>query len=282
MFVVLSSCGTQQNIEDFKYDELEDGTLVITDYQGKATSIVVPDTIDGKTVTHIGKGCFDLSSPVTRVVIPASIIAIDDGAFDCATKLDHLVIKGKTISIGKHGFTSSGLSTVEIESEEIYIGEEAFALCIELTTLNLANAKIIKIGSKAFLGSSIKKLELNADEIDIGNQAFCSCGNLKTISLKSVKVTLREETFQLCIDISEVTIDSKDENIPLKNVSIGKKCFSCCDLTFFSISSGEVTIGDEAFYNNGKLTEIQVPKGTMYGLDVFKACYANPVVTFVD
>ena len=215
-------------------------------------------------------------------MIPASITTIDDGAFDCATKLDHLVIKGKTISIGKHGFTSSGLSTVEIESEEIYIGEDAFALCIELTTLNLATAKIIKIGSKAFLGTSIKNLKLSADEIDIGNQAFSSCGDLKTINLRSTKVTLREEAFQLCIDIAEVTIDSKDESNPLKNVSLDKKCFSCCDVTFFSISGGEVTIGDEAFYSNGKLTEIRVPKGTMYGLDVFKACYENPVVTFVD
>ena len=43
----------------FKYEENEDGTITITDYNGEEESVVIPSEIDGKSVSEIGELAFD-------------------------------------------------------------------------------------------------------------------------------------------------------------------------------------------------------------------------------
>ena len=67
--------------------------------------------------------------------------------------------------------------------------------------------------------------------------------------------------------LESFSVTSKDNSTSVKSVSIADQCFSCCNLTSFNIASGAVRMGDEVFYNNGRLTEISVPKGTVFGSD---------------
>lgn len=282
MVLLLTSCSTQPNIEDFKYKELEDGTLVITDYKGKASSITIPDSIDGKTVTHIGKGCFGLTSPVTNAIVPESIVSIDSGAFDCATKLTSITIKAKNIYIGKNAFAASGLKSVNIESEEIEVDEGAFYLCNKLNSFNLNNAKHVKLGKESLFGTSLKSFTLSAEEIELGEKAFQASGDLKNITFKCERLMMGVEAFQMNVHLESFTATGRDDSKALKSVVISDQCFSCCDLTSFMITSGDVRMGDEVFYNNGHLTKISVPKGTTFGIDVFKSCYKNPTIDYLE
>ena len=68
--------------EGFSYVENEDGSLTITSYLDKeATSLVIPEEIDGKQVTAIGKLTLEELCPLEEVTIPSSVKSIDRRAF---------------------------------------------------------------------------------------------------------------------------------------------------------------------------------------------------------
>ena len=60
---------------DFEYSVIRDGTISIDKYIGNAAEVVIPDTIDGKNVTEIGKEAFR-SADITSVVMPQYLRAI--------------------------------------------------------------------------------------------------------------------------------------------------------------------------------------------------------------
>lgn len=71
---------------NYAYNKV-DGGVEITKYRGKALEVVIPSTIEAQPVVSIGEGAFDRGweNPykITKVVIPASIVAIKDNAFFC-------------------------------------------------------------------------------------------------------------------------------------------------------------------------------------------------------
>ena len=70
---------------DFEYIENEDGNIVIKRYVGDAVDVVIPETIDGKTVTEIGRNSFSNNYKLISVTIPNTVINIQNSAFfQCA------------------------------------------------------------------------------------------------------------------------------------------------------------------------------------------------------
>ena len=95
-------------------------TGTITDCDWSVTEAVIPDTIEGVSVTSIGYeafyGCYGLSS----IEIPASVTSIEERAFyDC-----------------------EGLSSIEIPASVTSIGTEAFVYCSSLSNINVEKNNI--------------------------------------------------------------------------------------------------------------------------------------------
>ena len=68
MAFLLSGCGetatpSTSPAEDFLYRENEDGTIAVSWYNGEDAHVVIPGTIDGKTVTAIHAGAFANITP---------------------------------------------------------------------------------------------------------------------------------------------------------------------------------------------------------------------------
>ena len=49
----------ESSVSDFKYNIIEDGEVIITQYIGSDTKVSIPEKIEGKPVTEIGIGSFD-------------------------------------------------------------------------------------------------------------------------------------------------------------------------------------------------------------------------------
>ena len=79
------SVSAAQVYGDFKYEVNDDNTITITKYTGNGGTVVIPDTIDGKSVTSIGTDTFYKCTGLTNIVIPDSVTSIGYGAFSYCT-----------------------------------------------------------------------------------------------------------------------------------------------------------------------------------------------------
>ena len=64
---------------DFEYEELENGNLKLTRYEGSGTEAVIPSTINGKAVTMIGNEVFSGCTNLASITIPENVTNIGEG-----------------------------------------------------------------------------------------------------------------------------------------------------------------------------------------------------------
>ncbi len=218
--------------DEFEYEVVAgSNTARITGYIGMATSVDIPGTINGHTVTHIGDGVFK-SKGLTSVTIPTSVTHIGDKAFQ-DNDFTSVTLPNNLIHIGIGAFSFSGLTGhLEIPDSVESIGEDAFnnrdpnrvnnpnpdLNTGRITSLTFTGvSKLTSIADRAFAGQNVKRLDIPDSVTSIGNGAFSDNG--------------------------------------MNRVAIGK---------------GVTTIGSSAFKNNG-LTQVTIPNSvTELGNTVFE------------
>jgi len=106
------------------------GAVTITGYTGPGGSVIIPDLIDGLPVTCIGHQAFYLQRTLTDIMIPKSVVVIEDHAFTTCTSLTNLSLGSGVASIGSSAFGScSSLASLSIPNSVTNIGDWAFAGC---------------------------------------------------------------------------------------------------------------------------------------------------------
>ena len=83
----VSVLSTDNRSGDFTYSVLSDNTAQITGYSGTAENLIVPDKLDGYTVTEIGKLCFSGNITLVSLKLPDTVTAIGTRAFADCTNL---------------------------------------------------------------------------------------------------------------------------------------------------------------------------------------------------
>ena len=83
----------------FVYAVNEDDTISITRFNGSETDVVIPSTIDGKSVTSIGSYAFSECTSLTSVTIPDSVTSIGTWAFSDCTSLTSVTIPDSVTSM---------------------------------------------------------------------------------------------------------------------------------------------------------------------------------------
>lgn len=115
---------------NFEYMDTPDGSgIEITNYIGEETLVVVPETIDGKTVVSIGRDAFHLSESIKGVRLADTVTIINENAFMSCTNLEVFVCGTSLKSIEAHAFTSCK-KLVDIELNE---GIQKLRKCFALT-----------------------------------------------------------------------------------------------------------------------------------------------------
>lgn len=126
------------------------GYKVLVKYTGKATVISIPEDI-----TYIGSA-FEGNTTITKVVIPASVEVICDGAFSSCTKLEDVSManntkEGASLVIGSLAFEGTLIKSVFIPTHVTEIAADAFADCENLTEIQVSNQKNwLIVGGGAF------------------------------------------------------------------------------------------------------------------------------------
>jgi hypothetical protein len=87
---------------DFEYEIGENGNVTITKYIGQTADVVIPAQIEEKDVTVIGLGSFMFTQiAITSVVLPDTVIRIDDSAFQFCSQLSRVTLSKNLTTISQ-------------------------------------------------------------------------------------------------------------------------------------------------------------------------------------
>lgn len=228
---------------EFENGDKSEGTnIIVTGYRGSKSKVVIPEKIDGHTVTEIR-----------------------DSAFKGNSKIKHLKIEGN-VKIGDYAFFGcSKLVSVNIDKAE-EVGGFAFSECDLLTSLEITGGGEIALGTSAFKDCTrlqtvkIHKKIIYPEDVAV----FSGDTRVKELYLENYET-------ETCGSISLLFgANSGSYSLALKTLTIGYLdgiCESFCanltsleSVTVAGIEGDSYGIGDYAFYRT-KLNTLDLPEG---------------------
>ena len=156
-----------------------DGTSIIgLSIDGKKQpELVVPYKIKNKYIKTIGDNAFKDNTNVIKVVLPKSIISINNSAFNGCTKLEYINFPNTLTNIGEYAFSNTKLNNILIPDSISYIDDYAFANCDFITTVKFPKS-LINIGSKIFHNTDTSKIIIYCEQNSVAEQ-FAKDNNIK-------------------------------------------------------------------------------------------------------
>lgn len=155
--------------------------------------------------------------------------------------------------ISDNAFYGSSVTSVTLPSSITYIGDQAFAFCPVLTSVNFNNATAA-LGNKIFSGSA------HLDTIT-------NYGNIYKVGYSAFDFTTWFETKKS---------ETQDSAIYLGKVLLA----FCGDASSFGLYSDVVSIAPNAFKDNKTLSTINLPGVKYVGISAFEGCTSLSNVNF--
>ena len=251
---------------------VNDGEITgLTKYGNTLPELVIPETINGVSITSIGYGAFYYCTSLASIEIPNSVTSIGELAFYGCNSLTSVNYTGTIDTWAQISFSSYNSNPI-CYAKKLYINNElvtevnittatlisdyAFYDCSSLTSVTIGNS-VKSIGSDAFSGCrSLTSIEIPNSVKSIGKGAFENCTALKSVEIPNSVTSIGEDAFYWCKSLTSI-------EIPNSVTSIGDYAFYYCyQLTSIEIPNSVTSIGDWAFYECTALEEI-IFDGTM-------------------
>ena len=261
----------------FQYKTLSDGTVEITGYKGKRRYLIIPDTLDGKTVSAIGSQVFAKNKRLRMITLPEGLLHIGNEAFSGATSLSKVQWSGYSLlSIGKNAFQGcTSLKSIDLPNSVQMLGEGAFSECTSLRSIYITpESALTEVGAYALSQTGIYDIYIPKYAYMDGS-VFLGCTSLRTVTVHPNNALLK------VVGKSLYTADGQsllyhpaaltgDFVVESGVTAIGNYAFA-----FSNISSIElnrvVSIGAQAFSNTSRLTEMTLPDTvTTMGVGAFQ------------
>lgn len=233
--------------------------LRIYQYDGSDTTgeLIVPETIDGKTVVEICDSAFS-SAGFTKITLPDTVTRIGDFAFTTCRNMTSFHIPASVTELGVGPFTNctsltnitidSGNTTYKVIDQTIYTKDGT-------TLVNCPNEKDITIPNTVttiadyaiYYNGKIDKLTIPASVTTIGEGGVSTCSSLKSIAIEGAGLKeIGNHGFRSNSALTSITLPESLE-------SIGAYAFAYCNKLETIIFKGDApTFGatiDETYYD---------------------------------
>lgn len=254
--VVVEGCKS-----DYETEILKSGMLRITKFIGfDENEIVIPNQLDGKSVSVIGENAFAKCTGIQKVIISEGITTIENGAFSGCESLKKVTLPTSLKWLGNKPKMSTPTYSWQSPTEVPFDG--------------------------VFQGTAISLIDLPAGLIFLGKKVFQNCKNLCRIDLPNGIKVIPEMCFSGCSSLMTVTLPDnlssihtyaffnarlEQIDIPTSCEEIEKLAFKGCEhLSQISLHEGLKKIGDSAFENCKSLISITIPNSVIeIGKQVF-------------
>lgn len=261
--------------------------------ESSRTSIEIPETICGGTVTALGPQSFSFCETLEEIKLPKTLTDIGEQAFYYCTSLKEIEIPQNVSVIGGDAFLNcTSLKTV-------YLPEGLSGSAIQdnaawiYYSYRPAEAKTSIVNVEAGDQTDIVIPEtISGGKVDaIKKAAFINNAKLKSVTLPDGLVSIGDEAFVNCTALTGITIPDSVENIGIyafdnctslvsaklpdnEDLFIGGGAFSVCSsLESIVIPDGVTTIETGLFYKCEKLESITLPDSIIsIGDNAFCGC----------
>ena len=281
MVVLCAVCAGAETYGDLEYSVLDDGTVEITDYNGSAKTVDIPEKINGKSVTSIGDCAFRYCTSLKSITIPNSVMEIGSSAFSGCSSLTSITILNSVTEIGVYAFKGcTSLTSITIPNSVTEIGDSTFWGCSSLTAIYVAvdNKNYTSVNGVLFnkdktalicypAGKTDKSYNITNSVTSIGDYAFNGCSSLTSVTIPNSVTEIGGSAFVGCASLKSITM-------PNSVTSIGDMAFyKCSSLTSITIPDSVTSIGSSAFSDCSKLRSITIPNSvTSIGAWAFNGC----------
>ena len=291
----LAVSGAMADGSDYRYEILPDGTVMLTGYIGTETNLILPETIDGYTVSVLDDG-FSLSDSVREIIsltIPNTLTDVQPGALWNAGKLQEIRI-------------AKDHPTLEFKDGVLYNKKER-SILLYLQTNTATDFSVpdgVKaIEKRAFFGSKLRSISIPGNVECIGKSAFDHCHGMQKIYLHEGLKTIGDyafyniralESITIPASVTEIGADIFGGCLNLKeiNVAPGSSVFSVSDGALINVRDGILMaypmsrktervvipagvkrINEDAFYGCKYIKQVVFPDGLLeIGNDAFRNC----------
>lgn len=205
---------------DFEYRNYS-GYATVTGYNGTATDVTIPATIDGYSVNKIKDHAFWGNESIESVTISGRDLTVGNYAFGNCKKLKTVVLEDGVIKVGDSAFSGcSSLESITIPGSVQSVPESLCEGCSSLRSVTFQYG-VLTINDNAFKNcSSLVSLSLPNSLTDIETNVFYGCESLCTVTIPE-SVTWIENTFEGCVKLVEV-INHSSLNIQADTTYNGK------------------------------------------------------------
>ena len=224
-------------------ENLDDGTLAISEYAGVDKTFSIPSEINGKKVTEIGVNAFYNCSSLTTVTIPNTVR-----------------------SIGSSAFSGAAITEIVIPGNIEKVGAEAFIGCKSLASVTIEDG-VKELGNVAFAGTAIKEIVIPDSVTHIGGGLFQYCENLEKVVLSKSITEISNYSLSCCYALKSIvipegvkvigsfafTFDKSLESVTLPKslTDINRDSFKGCEsLKELIIPENVVNFGDDGIGGN--------------------------------
>jgi len=284
------------------YSVSEDGVLTLKDRTAATGAIVIPDKVNGITVTAIGEMAFQNNTSLASVTLPSTVTEIGMSAFAGCTGLTCINGMGNVRTVGNEAFRQcSSLQSIDISSVTGSIGAHTLRECTSLTSITIPDS-VTSLGLSAFYGcSNLTDVTLLEGLGSIDAYCFFGCSSLSSVSIPESVTSVAESVFTGCSSLTSITINNtgltSDKNWEATNATYLCGNFKVDNEGYLyaanaSEISGAITlpskigdrevkkIGYNAFYGKTRLQSVSIPESVSkieYG--AFQGCTELSEVT---
>ena len=257
------SGGKGPSSEGVVYQLSQDGeSASVIDYTGNATQVAVSSTYENKPVVAIENGAFEGADKMQRIDVPDGVLSIGEKAFENCTSLKEIRFPDSLTSLSNDAFENCTRLTKAIAPFAVV---SALPATIDDLQLNA----VTEAGICDFMGwHHLTGVELSEGVTEIGNLAFYNCINLQSIRFPNTLEIIGAYAFKGCKKLESITLPESVKNIK-------KYAFNACSgLKSVVLASAIDTVGEYAFNNCSGLKTLVVPH-TIVKMQsrVFRDCY---------